>query len=349
MPEIKKYIQEFSLLIIKGELKVALEEAGKLLRGSPLLFEVIQQQGRYQELTEKVRKGIISQGDETVEENKIRWALLEILRVIELEGTDNERMKAELMPTIEKSGKIIYQTVFSGQGNTAQFGNNNTQIINVSKGKTRFEKEFRILVIANTSERMSQLEKNKESSPLFSYKNQYGNRPEDWRPFQQGRTIEELLKEYKKQSSFTVKFDFLDPMQMQPEELVDIRQKYNKSALAIIDPNLFLCEYFHKIVPYYNNTDIGGAIVPFCRTWQQTDEETMSRLHEKHFDRLYDKKYKAIYEPSTKVELNVADKKVLFRRITNMAFHNLCFKPPLKSRLFDDSIKGDSDLMGPNM
>lgn len=105
-------------LIGRDQLESAITVVRTLLKDSPLLDEAIVQSARYSDLMKKIRTGQVSLLDESITKNQIRFALLDLIREIELHSESNAKIKSELEEwgRREKSQpKQVFQT-HSGSG-----------------------------------------------------------------------------------------------------------------------------------------------------------------------------------------------------------------------------------------
>lgn len=89
------YIEQIREHIKQDELDAALQQLQLLLHNSPKLDEAIHQTGRFTAIRTQIRLGTVSHADATLEENKIRFGLLELLREVETQET-NDAIRAEV-------------------------------------------------------------------------------------------------------------------------------------------------------------------------------------------------------------------------------------------------------------
>jgi hypothetical protein len=77
------FLHHTRALIAADRLPEALQQIRRLLEGSPLLDEALLQSARYQELRRAVRRGTIDAEQAGAQRNRLRRALLDLLRELE--------------------------------------------------------------------------------------------------------------------------------------------------------------------------------------------------------------------------------------------------------------------------
>lgn len=136
MSKVKVFTDKIMELIAKDEMASAIEETHTLLKDSPLFDEFILQSARYNDIMKSIRMGTIGFDDASVETNKIRYALIDILRELE-EGTGRDKaMHQEVEAYLKKrEGAMVSQAKITGDGNFNIQGISGSQI-NISTGNT---------------------------------------------------------------------------------------------------------------------------------------------------------------------------------------------------------------------
>ncbi len=132
-------------LIGKNELKVATQQLQQLLQGSPLLDEAIGQSARLSDLMQQIRRRTINVDDANVEKNKLRYALIDLVREVEEQAESNPALKQQVEEVLnaQVAGKSNQMTV-TGNGNIAiqdvqgseikiQTGENGLQVEKIDK------------------------------------------------------------------------------------------------------------------------------------------------------------------------------------------------------------------------
>jgi len=126
MPTRNKYVH-WRELIAADKITKVLQELREVLAKSNRLDEILQQSGRYAALRKSIRLGIVSQEDQTVTENKIRLALLELLTDMESWEQTDPAVGRELgLITVSGSAE---QSILGSEvavGGNMQIGNNTT-------------------------------------------------------------------------------------------------------------------------------------------------------------------------------------------------------------------------------
>ena len=83
-------------LIGENNLETAIFELGELLQKSPKLDELIVQSARYNDIMKQIRLGIIDFESAEITKNKIRYAILDLLREIENSVESDPEIKEEI-------------------------------------------------------------------------------------------------------------------------------------------------------------------------------------------------------------------------------------------------------------
>ena len=119
MPSIDQFSEEIMQLIAKDKLKEAINELKKLLDESPRLKkDVIIQSARYNEMMKSIHNGTINTEDASVEKNKIRFALMNMLQEMEEGSANNKEVKSEIERFLkEREGQQVNQATISGDHN----------------------------------------------------------------------------------------------------------------------------------------------------------------------------------------------------------------------------------------
>ncbi|HMQ46106.1 MAG TPA: hypothetical protein PKA00_00135 [Saprospiraceae bacterium] len=79
----QQYIQNIRHLIAKDDITSAIAWLKELLEHTPLLNEVLQQSGRFENILKQIRLGMVNPAEATLTLNQIRAALLDLLSEIE--------------------------------------------------------------------------------------------------------------------------------------------------------------------------------------------------------------------------------------------------------------------------
>lgn len=111
MTNISNFAAEIMKLVGQNELRQALERLRAVLQGSPLLNEAVGQSGRLTALMQQIRQGTISFEEANREENKLRYALIDLAREVEEHSTDNPAVQQQVegvlnAPTAAKHNQL---------------------------------------------------------------------------------------------------------------------------------------------------------------------------------------------------------------------------------------------------
>ena len=132
----KNFTERIGDLVGIDELETAITELKNFLQKSKRVDEIIVQSARYNELMEQMRMGTINFEDANVTKNKIRYAILSIVRDIEENIEANPALETEADKTLEENKSVIIQ-------NTSTIGNNSNQNI-VVQGIQNIGSDFSI-------------------------------------------------------------------------------------------------------------------------------------------------------------------------------------------------------------
>jgi len=132
MYNIQSFIDEIIQLIAKDRMEEALNKAEKILNGSPMFLDFILQKSRYNSLINDMMRGTITFENSSVEANKIKYALLDLLIQIG-EGTDKH---PELETEVDSFLKELKNntTTINGNGNITVQDLSNSNV-NINSGK----------------------------------------------------------------------------------------------------------------------------------------------------------------------------------------------------------------------
>jgi Effector-associated domain 11 len=126
---INKFTDMIGELIAKDDLPQAIDLLHKLLKKSPKLDEVILQSARFSDITRQIRTGAVNFEEANVTKNKIRYAILDLLRDIEENVELNDAVKQEIEELAEEHAEPTYSQEHHGSGDNI-IGN---KIINNAK------------------------------------------------------------------------------------------------------------------------------------------------------------------------------------------------------------------------
>jgi hypothetical protein len=121
----QEFTQTIRDLIAKDDLATAIARLRELLDNTPLLDEVLQQSGRFENIRKQIRLGVVSHDEANLAQNKIRAALLELVGEIEhIRGVSNPsdventalRRELESAISIVHSKNVVANSTISAGG-----------------------------------------------------------------------------------------------------------------------------------------------------------------------------------------------------------------------------------------
>jgi len=89
-------IKKLNNLVANGQIKEVLDELKLIFKSSDKLNEIILQSARYNDLKEKIRKGILDYENASISKNKITLAILELISEIDEALETNSEVKKDL-------------------------------------------------------------------------------------------------------------------------------------------------------------------------------------------------------------------------------------------------------------
>lgn len=127
MANITKFTAQILQFISEDKLKTAIKEIQILVKGSSLYYEAILQSARYNDVIRSIQQGTIAFDKATLEKNKIRFALLDMIRELEESAENNESLKVEVEDFLQQHS-ISNQASIEGNNNTIIQGITGNQI-----------------------------------------------------------------------------------------------------------------------------------------------------------------------------------------------------------------------------
>lgn len=119
-------------LVSQNELKAALERLRAVLQGSPLLNEAVGQSGRLTALMQQIRQGTIPFEEANREENKLRYALIDLVREVEEHSAGN--------PAVQQQVEGVLNTPSAGPKNQANVtGDGNIVIQDIQESDVKIQ------------------------------------------------------------------------------------------------------------------------------------------------------------------------------------------------------------------
>jgi hypothetical protein len=103
--------------IAQDDLDGVLRELRLFLDNSPQLDEVLHHAGRFADIRRQIRLGAVSQEDAERSRNKLRAALLELLREIETQQAESPILREEMAQAISVTNSknvVVHSTITAG-------------------------------------------------------------------------------------------------------------------------------------------------------------------------------------------------------------------------------------------
>ena len=143
-------------------------------------------------------------------------------------------------------------------------------------------------------------------------------------------------------SGFRLEAFFIDKWLVDEGLKIDIKETYMKGLIVMIDCNSLHCPINQDLVEIFDSSSIGGGIIPVCETFSKEDRDSQRNLYSSHLKTWYRCKYHCDYlgRAFINIELEVPNKKKLFRRLTNIAIKNLEIEEVIKSGNWADKFRG---------
>lgn len=136
--EIHELIKNIKDDIAGDRLELATSKLKNLFEGSPLLYEVIMQEARHNNLKTHIRNGVVSFKESTIEKNKIRLSLLEIVQEINLAQKENILIRDEFAEL--DLSKIGNYQLHKGQGDNVA----RDKVVHIQEQKNIFQQPLKI-------------------------------------------------------------------------------------------------------------------------------------------------------------------------------------------------------------
>ena len=130
---IQQFTDNILQMIAKNQMPEAIKAIHQLLKGSPLFDEAILHSARYSDVMKSIRMGIVDENQANLEKNKIRYALMDMLRELE-ETTEQDRsLQTEVERYLQKQEAVANTATVSGDHNIVIQGSSGNQI-KIKKG-----------------------------------------------------------------------------------------------------------------------------------------------------------------------------------------------------------------------
>jgi hypothetical protein len=218
------------------------------------------------------------------------------------------------------------------QGVNSQYFESNNGIINIyaadkdkiieaiSEWHTQHNrKQLYILVLCSTQIEIEQNEN------LQNISNLYGEKPANWQPYKNNeitKNIAELLEEYHKFTNISIKGWFLNAFDWadDDEKIDDLRDSWAKKMILITDGIAILKPENIVIKDIFNNQEnIGGFMLPLCEKMNETAKNYINLQVLTQLKTTHRRFYKSWRTAFFHIELEIPNKDLFFRRLTNLA------------------------------
>jgi hypothetical protein len=210
-------------------------------------------------------------------------------------------------------------------------GNNTGTIINNFGEVDKSRNTLEIIVLAG-KEDIYQNE-NEDEFPIQNY----GLKPEDWKPYENENCISELVREFQEKSKLTVNLFFVDNVNLENKELRSkIRNQIAPKMVLILDIFAIHFKENLKFAKLFDHNQIGGFLTPLCSSLSEEQKKFARKLYEEFEDIgiFWEKTFNRQY---MFIDLDIPNKFLLFRRLADIAFMHL---------KLEESGKLDEELQG---
>lgn len=205
---------------------------------------------------------------------------------------------------------------------------------NISISLGRKEDDLSVLKLYILTSTKQMFEKSEYEISGLELNGYYDNDLKSWKPFRKDETIESVLIEFGQESGFTVQgFCISEDLLADPEFLAIIEDGELEKHIIIIDGISTCIDTHREFVDVVDKSLVGGVIIPvsenygekFTRFVQKQIQENFTKLH-RHFFKKYTRAY-------IHLELQVPNKKLFFRRLSNIAIEKLKRRPKRANKL----------------
>ncbi|OQY05250.1 MAG: hypothetical protein B6I20_01620 [Bacteroidetes bacterium 4572_117] len=165
-------------------------------------------------------------------------------------------------------------------------------------------------------------------------KNMHKNHSKDWKPYINDTSIDELLNTYSEKSYLKINKLYFEDFDMfsarNKEEVLEKILGEKENFILIIDPKSLFIDDFNDIVNIFNNSAIGGCIIPIIEN--DINSKIIEVVRTK-LNQLYIHFFKHFHKEFIQIELFVPTKEKFYRRLSNIAISKLGRIPNKKSKL----------------
>ena len=204
-----------------------------------------------------------------------------------------------------------------------------------------------IIVLSTTQNRLNSLieDDHKPFMPLEFHDDEIHK----WKPFTGEKSILELLGEYLSKSGFKIDAYFIDEMALNPGLISHFKDDISPNTILILDCLALYCPTNKIFAKIFDETNIGGCIVPIDQNHSEKIKKVMVSLFQKTFSHLHECFWNRLKKEYMHIELEVPSKNSLFRRLTNIAIKKLGLKQLKVAWSSDlDQYKNDANFNDQN-
>lgn len=129
MQDIQSYTERILQLIASNKITEAIKELQQLLKGSPLYDEFILQSARYSDVMKSIRMGTIGFEKSNIEKNNVRYALLDMIRELEVGSDEKADLRQEVGTYLQEQAVATHNELHvTGDKNISVQGSSGNQI-----------------------------------------------------------------------------------------------------------------------------------------------------------------------------------------------------------------------------
>jgi len=159
----------------------------------------------------------------------------------------------------------------------------------------------------------------------------YATEPKEWKPFNNQNTIEELIKEFYRESGFKINAVFIDSWQIDNEEFEAVlKDDISPRTILIVDGLALYFTENNKFAKIFDKSDIGGCLIPVCEDHTNEFKRLIFNTQKQVFEHLNTCYFQRFHQQYMFVELEIPTKEDFFRKLTNIAIKHLELKPQSK-------------------
>ena len=235
---------------------------------------------------------------------------------IDLSSENNLNTLTEHLDNIEQKQKQYFNSILNELKPSLQ------ELIEISK---KHSKDILNIIILSSSS-------NKTIDGTTINTNEIHSK--SWKPFGNDTSIDELLNTYSEKAYLKINKLYIEDLDLfsvqNKQDILDDILGEKENFIIIIDSNTLLVDDYDDIVSIFNNSAIGGCIIPIAKN--EVNELIIEKVKIK-LNQLYTHFFKHFHKEYIQIELFVPTKEKLYRRLSNIAISKLGRIPNKKSKL----------------